>query len=64
MARGTTGSTAADFTSKSKGARPATGGNKNVQSRARRKSAPDQKSKVAGMFAKTHTGPYLGSKSV
>lgn len=64
MARGTTKMTANRFMSMSRSKRPATSGNKNIATRARRQSAVDQKSKVAGVFANTHTGPYLGKKSV
>lgn len=52
------------FMKKSNQSRPATGGNKNVVSRARRTSAMSQQSSTAGVFARTHTGPYLGKRSV
>lgn len=62
--KGTTEMTANAFKRKSMQSRPATSGNKNLQSRARRKTAEMQKSRVANIFTSTHTGPYLGSKSV
>lgn len=37
----------------------------NVQSTARgRTTGPGQKSRVASMFASTHSGPYLGKRSL
>lgn len=44
--------------------RPATSGNKNISMGARRMSAESQKSKIAAGFAATHTGPFLGRRSV
>lgn len=64
METGTTQKRAAQMVATSKQSRSATSGNKNVQTSARRKSASDQKSKVDGVFARTHTGPYLGGRSV
>ena len=63
--RGTTTQTANRFRSMSKGKRPATSGNKNVKTGIQgNMAATSQKSKVAGIFSRTHTGPYLGSRSV
>ena len=62
--KGTTQETADAFTMRSKQARPATSGNKNISRGARRKTAEMQKSKVIGVFTQTHTGPYLGRKSI
>jgi len=62
--RGTTQSTAAKMTAKSQQSRPATSGNKRIATGANRQSAMDQKGSTAATFAATHTGPYLGSRSV
>lgn len=43
--------------SKSKSARGATGGNKNLQSRARRKGANEQGGAAMATFRATHNGP-------
>lgn len=57
--RGTTMKTGMRFTSMSRNSRPATGGNKNISTGARRQSASAQKSKVAPIFRATHAGPYV-----
>ena len=63
-ARGTTKMTADKFMRKSNMSRPATDGNKNVKmSKQPNMAAAGQKSMVSGVFASTHTGPYLGKKS-
>jgi hypothetical protein len=58
MARGTTQSTAKDFVRKAAQSRPATDGNKNLQSTARRKSADSQ---VPASLTKPLVGPDKGT---
>ena len=64
MATRTTMTKANAFKRISSNRRSATSGNKNISMRASRKTAESQKSRIASVFSKTHTGPYLGSKSV
>lgn len=64
MVTRTTMTKADAFKRKSSGSRPATSGNKNIATSAKRMTAEMQKSRVASVFTSTHTGPYLGSKSI
>lgn len=56
---GTTSSTAKKMIQGSKGSRPATNGNKNITTRAKRQSASAQNAKVSGVIKKNLAGPYL-----
>lgn len=65
MGRGTVTMTGAKFMGTSRVSRPATNGNKRiVTGKQPNMPASSQKSRVAGVFAATHTGPYLGQQSL
>jgi hypothetical protein len=61
----TTSKRAAKLRSMTGASRPSTGGNKNVvRGKKPQSDGPGQKAAVAGVFSRTHRGPYLGRRSL